>query len=180
MSTPAATPIAFELQEATASPKFLDAPVPAEIRAAKNIFVESSAQSSDMYKRFITALTAWGRYTILESPDKADVIFEFNDSPLEVKILEPSSRITLWTVSDPSNGLYPEGNRNKRASHLIMNLVSEIKELSGAPLSDEENAALKSPSFRKSGGLLFIIITVGALALAAGVVLALHGRGRKA
>ena len=69
-----------------------------------------------------------------DSPEKADVIFDFRDSPVQITVLKPSSRVTLWTVSDPLNGAYPESSQ-KRASLQIENIVCSLKEIVGVPLT---------------------------------------------
>jgi hypothetical protein len=44
----------------TLAPQTAAAPVPAEVRAAKKVFVESNASSGDRYNGFVAALKAWG------------------------------------------------------------------------------------------------------------------------
>jgi len=131
-----------------------------------------------MYNRFVAALKAWGYYTLVDSPENTDVIFGFQGAPLKVTIKQPSSAITLWTVSDPLNGLYPGGSK-RRASLEIENLVSALKEVVGVPLTTEETAALKPATFRHTGAFVVLISILGGLAAAAVITLALHSRAKE-
>jgi hypothetical protein len=154
------------------------APVPAEIRIAKKVFVENQGVSVDRYNGFVAALKAWGYYTLVDSPEKADVIFGFENAPLEVTIRQPSSTITLWTISDPLNGVYPRGGK-KRASLEIENIVSAIKELVGVPLTIDEQAALKPTAVRHTATFVVLVSILGGLAAAAAITLALHSRAKE-
>ena len=154
------------------------APVPPEVRTAKKVFVENDGASIDMYNRFVAALKAWGYYTLVDSPENTDVIFGFQGAPLKVTIKQPSSAITLWTVSDPLNGLYPGGSK-RRASLEIENLVSALKEVVGVPLTTEETAALKPATFRHTGAVVVLISILGGVAAAAVITLALHSRAKE-
>jgi hypothetical protein len=174
----AATPILGESQATLAPQTIAAAPVPAEVRTAKKVFVESHASSGDMYNGFVAALKVWGYYTLVDSPQNADVIFDFQDAPLEVTIRQPSSKITLWTVSDPLNDPYP-GGRKKREALEVENLVSAIKEVVGAPLTAEDQVALKPVTFRHSDGFVVLISILGALAAVAIITLALHSRAKE-
>ena len=175
-----ALPVVAGSQATMAAQVVAAAPVPAEVRTAKKVFVESDASSGniDMYSRFVAALRTWGYYTIVDSPEKADVIFGFRDLPLEVTVLEPLSGMILWTVSDPLNGVYPKSSK-KRASREIENIVSALKEMTGEPLTTEETTALQPVTFRHKGGFVVLVCVLGGLAAAAALVLVLHGRAKE-
>jgi hypothetical protein len=173
-----AMPVIVKPQAETAAQTTAAAPVPAMVRKAKKVFVESHAGSSDMYNRFVTALNTWGYYTIVDTPEEADVILDFRDSPLEVTVLQPSSGVILWTVNDPLNGAYPQ-SRKKRESLEIENIVSSLKGMAGVPLTSEDMAALKPVTFRHNGGFVVLVSVLGGLAVAAVLVLVLHGRAKE-
>ena len=55
-----AMPVAVEAQTTTASQAVAPGPIPAKVRTAKRVFVQSDAVSRDMYNRFVVALRTWG------------------------------------------------------------------------------------------------------------------------
>jgi hypothetical protein len=150
-------------------------PAPSDLLKAKKIFVGNEGASPEIYTRFVAELNAWGRYTLVDSPAQADVIFGLREEPLSVLVLEPSSKIVLTTVS--ASYVPVERDQDKEATMAAQNLVSAIKQLVRTPLSPQETAQITPPQVGKHQGLIVTIVILGSLAIAGGVVAALHGRG---
>jgi hypothetical protein len=137
--------------------------------------MENASGSPETYTRFVATLTAWGRYTLVNSPTEADVIFAFHDEPLSVVMIEPSAQVVLTTVS--ASYVPPQRDRDKEATLAAQNLVIAIKQLVGEPLSAQETAQITPPVVGKHAGLIVTIVIVGSLAIAGVVFAVLHGRG---
>ncbi len=50
------------------------APLPTKVLTAKTIYIENASGRADMADKAYTELRAWGRYQIVQTKDKADVI----------------------------------------------------------------------------------------------------------
>lgn len=161
--------------EAGKAQEVVSPPAPSDVVNAKKVFVEDEGASPETYSRFVAALSAWGRYTLVRSPSEANVIFAFHDEPLSVTVIEPSTQVVVTTVSAPYVPL--RRDQNQEATLAAQNLVSAIKQLVGAPLSAQEIAQITQPVVGKHSGLIVSIVIVGSLAIAGGVFALLHGRG---
>lgn len=150
-------------------------PAPSDVLNAKKIFVGNEGASAEIYTRFVAELNAWGRYTVVGSPAQADVIFELREDPLSVVMIEPSSKVVLTTVS--ASYVPPQRDQDTEETLAAENLISAIKQLVGTPLTAQETNQLTPPEVGKHQGLIVTIAIVGSLAIAGGVVAALHGRG---
>lgn len=150
-------------------------PPPLDLLNAKRVFVQNNAASPVMYSHFLAGLRAWGRYSLVDSPARADVVFEVRDEPLSVVVVQPSTNVILATVSAPD--VPPQRNQVDEETAEAENLVSAMKQFVGVPLSAQETSALTPPVKNKHGGLIFGCSVAASLAIAAGVVLLLHGRG---
>ncbi|MGA7217905.1 MAG: hypothetical protein WBX38_06300, partial [Candidatus Sulfotelmatobacter sp.] len=91
------------------------APRPAQILAAKKVFISNaSGESYDLffsapdqpYEQFYAGLKTLGRYELVASPAEADLVLEIHFVParateeayIELVFLDPKTRITLWTI----------------------------------------------------------------------------------
>lgn len=104
------------------------------------------------YNEFYTAIKDWGHYDLVSSPGEADLVFEVSwvfttpnaftapnaklsitDSyPLgevRVVLIDPKTRITLWTVKESIRGAMLLGNRNKNFDQAMNTVVSRLKSL---------------------------------------------------
>jgi hypothetical protein len=121
-------------------------PVPPQVLTAKNVFVESDVPPNDPYlKAFTAALTTWGYYHLVDTPQAADVVFDFHDQEangIYVTLHPPNSKVILWTVTDPHYGLYGYDGQ-KRVTELTRNLISTFKQLNQIPLTPAETTALR-------------------------------------
>jgi hypothetical protein len=142
----------------------------------------------DIYK----ALTAWGRYRLVSSPDQADLIFQLrevstlttmsgtddtvytvNNPTFQLTIVDPKSSVTLWTITSPVS---LAGGKETRTRWLFIsetNLISRIKVVAGEPLAPLETADLTTvPKIHTTRTAL--LITGGAIAFGVGGGLLLH------
>jgi hypothetical protein len=117
------------------------APIPSDLLKAKKIYLEDKSSSPDLYAQFASAMTAWGYYTLVASPAQADVVFDFEDQPLSIAMVRPSTQIVLWTI-----GARPDTPAQRTQAETdalqVQGLVSSIKQLNGAPLTPQETATI--------------------------------------
>lgn len=122
------------------------APIPPQVLHAKNVFIETAASPTDAYfKAFTAALTAWGYYHLVSTPQAADIVFTFHDEDANgvyVTLHPPSSPVILWTLTDPHYGLY-RSDGPRRVAALTRNLLSAFKQLNQVPLTPAETTALR-------------------------------------
>lgn len=97
-----------------------EAPVPAQILAAKRIFIPNEGRecvefdqagfpggSNRAYDEFYAAMKRWGRYRIVDAPSKADLVFRFSftcpsdNAQFRLTILDAKTGIELWGVTEP-------------------------------------------------------------------------------
>lgn len=145
-----------------------DAPVPAQIAAARTVFLTNSGADAnfpvDETKAFndvYAALQSWGHYQFVTSPAQADLIFDLHDiAPLtdvtggrggvysisspafQLVIVDAKTNVTLWTVTSPVDIAGRSKARAQWYSLAVTNLVSRVKVLAGQPLSAAESADL--------------------------------------
>jgi hypothetical protein len=146
VGVPATIPASTEDQPASEPQTIADAPVPPEVRTAKTVYVRNDGANGDMYNRFVAALSAWSYYTLVDAPEKANLIFDLRDSQFEsdlaVTVVQRSSNVTLWAVSDPLYDAYPL-SKEKLKSRKIQDLVSGLKQMDGVPLTAAEGSSLR-------------------------------------
>jgi hypothetical protein len=176
------------------------APVPSQIQQAQTIFLTNSGSDPnfpiDATKAFndiYAALKTWGRYKLVNSPDQADLVFKLKDiapitevtgnrggvysvaSPaFQLTILDPKSRITLWTITSPVNVAGKNEVLTRWVSIAETNLVSRIKVVAGQPLSPEETADLTTVPQHHNARTLLIVGGVVVGAAVAGALIAHH------
>jgi hypothetical protein len=133
------------------------APVPVQIAAARKVFISNGGEQSNYedvhdnwfaggpnraYNQFYAAIKTSGRYEILPAPAEADLILEISftkrlagatDSQFKVAILDPKTRILLWTITVYVEPAGMPKNREKNYNSAMTALVDELKNLSSAP-----------------------------------------------
>ncbi|MDP9052620.1 MAG: hypothetical protein M3O31_18155 [Acidobacteriota bacterium] len=174
------------------------APVPAQIAAAHTVFLSNAGtdtsfpiDATQAYNDVYKALQTWGRYQLVASPDKADLIFQLrgvstlstygsddsvytvNSPAFQLTMVDPKSSVTLWTITSP---VALAGSKQTLARWVAIaetNLVSRIKVVAGDQLGSSETADLTTvPNFHH--GRAALIIVGGTVALAVGGGLLLH------
>ena len=137
------------------------APVPAQIAAAKKVFIsngsvetgsyEISAKIGDAdrpYNQFYAAMKAWGHYELVSSPAEADLVFELRflaplsasgeglssfRPQLRLTILDARTHFILWTVTQPVRDATLPKNFVKNFNQGISDLANDIARLAGQP-----------------------------------------------
>jgi hypothetical protein len=174
------------------------APVPAQIAAARTVFLSNAGadtsfpvDATQAYNHVYKALQAWGHYQLVGSPDTADLIFQLrgvstlstygsddsvytlNSPAFQLTIVDPQSNVTLWTITSP---VALAGSKQTLARWVAIsetNLVSRIKVVAGEQLGSRESADLTTvPNFHR--GRATLIIVGGTVAFAVGGGLLLH------
>ena len=153
----------------------LPPPPPRDLLNARRVFVQNNGVSPVMYSHFLSDIRLWGHYSFADSPKQADVVFEVHDEPLSVVVVGASTNVILATVSVPN--VPPQTDQSQEETTAAQNLVSAMKQFVGVSLSPAEKLALTPPKQNKHAGLIFGCVVAGSLAIAAGVVLLLRGRG---
>ena len=132
------------------------APVPAQITAAKKVFVSNAGGVSfgtvfeevvfnggpdRPYNQFYDAMKSWGRYEMVATPADADVILKvrwaLSDTglklpvlgQLDVEITDPRTNATLWTLDEYVRGAILLGNRDKNFDRAMNTIVNRMKKL---------------------------------------------------
>jgi hypothetical protein len=146
-------------------------PVPAQIMAAKKVFVSNATGETTLvgsrarapiynptYDEFYAALKSWGRYELVSAPADADLIFElhFNlaggvlDStvPITVKsvqfqvvILDPKTHVLLWEVTQGMQQANRDAAARKNHAQAMTNLIESVKKLSAQPVAAADSAS---------------------------------------
>ena len=107
------------------------------------------------YDEFYAAMKGWGRYQLVSSPADADVVFRisfrFSDTglewifdqkgvtpvlgPLQLAIVDPKTRVALWTIVEYVPAAILLGNRDKNFDQSMNTLVDRLKKLVAPPKS---------------------------------------------
>jgi hypothetical protein len=125
------------------------APLPSQIVTAKKIFIsntgggfDSSAWSGGpdrIYNEIYAAMKSWGRYELVSAPGDADLVLDVNvirDSVVwqfKLEILDPKTRIVLWTQYEPIKVTVSQKTRDKNFDDTINKLVTDLKTLTAQP-----------------------------------------------
>jgi hypothetical protein len=138
------------------------APIPVQILTGRRAFISNAASSSPMgvpgliYDDFYADVSKWGKFTLVNNPSDADLIFEirfgmsledtFRPSTgprlpaVRLAILDPKTHVTLWVFRE----FVKTANRDSTARHnldtAILLLLDDVKKLSQTPVSGEGNA----------------------------------------
>jgi hypothetical protein len=73
------------------------APLPAKVLAAKTVFIQNDSGHAEIADKAYRALSAWGRYQIVDSSAKADLIVILAIGKGEIKSIQHSSTSTFDT-----------------------------------------------------------------------------------
>lgn len=137
------------------------APVPPAIAAARKVFISNagadnlsrivfSGAPNRCYNDFYRQVQALDRFEIVSNPAEADIVLEislrFSEARvnntirqwlLRLRILDPKTRIVLWSfdASSEQGGVRATSDRNLDVA--MNQIVSDLKALAGAPPSGE-------------------------------------------
>lgn len=143
------------------SPVVAPAPVPAQIAAAKKIFISNTGGESfesvidqtvfnggpdRPYNQFYAAIKTWGRYELVSSPADADLVLEISWAisdtglklpvlgQLRVVIVDPKTHVTLWSFAEYVRGAILLGNRDKNFDQAMNSIVTRMKGITNLPV----------------------------------------------
>jgi len=175
-----------------------NSPVPAQIASAHTVFLTNAGADPNFpidptqtYTNVYAALQSWGRFQLVNTPAKADLIFQLRDvSPIagvvgdrngvysynspayQLTIVDPHTNVPLWTVTSP---VYLTGKNQVLARWValsITNLISRIKVVAGEPLSSAESADLTTfPANHFKRNAIIITSAVIGAGVAGGLIL---------
>jgi hypothetical protein len=132
-------------QTASEAPR---APLPAQIVTAKTVFISNAGAGLDKnYNEFYAAIKNWGRYELLAAPANADLVLEIsfasqitdvggskesgcssrNESHFRLQLLDPKTRIVLWTNTETIEPFFLQKTGEKNTSDAIKRLVEDLK-----------------------------------------------------
>jgi hypothetical protein len=131
------------------------APVPAQIFAAKKVFISNAGEdrySSDeplfdggpdrTYNQFYAAMKDLARYELVGTPGEADLFFEIRftspqqylgsnttvvDAQFRLIIRDPKTNAILWGVAEHADWAFLKSNRNKNFDKAMAKLVDDVK-----------------------------------------------------
>ena len=140
------TPVLRLQAQTTVAPA---APLPAQILTAKKVFISNTGEGFDsrvwsggpdrIYNEFYAAMKSWGRYELVSAPGDADLVIDVNAiaNPVawqfKLEILDPKTRIVLWTQYEPIKITGLQKKRDKDLDDATNNLVADLKALTAQP-----------------------------------------------
>jgi hypothetical protein len=139
---------ALEAQQAKETPT---APVPVQILTAKKVFISNASGEcgvsycpvpSQPYNEFYAVVKSWGRYEIVSTPAAADLVFEIHFTPIPqvgLVILDPETRITLWTFVELVHPASRPATGRKNFDKAMTTLVDDVKKLVTPSAADAPN-----------------------------------------
>jgi len=112
-----------------------------------------------LYNQFYAALQGWGRYQLITNPAEADLVLAVsfsnpftgdnsqtgngftrpavgrpvNDPQFRLTIIDPGTRVTLWTFTEHVQFAQLQGNRDKNFDQAVAALVNDLKNVAGQP-----------------------------------------------
>ena len=180
-------------QAATQTP-----PPPARIASAHTVFLTNAGadpsfpiDSTQSFNDIYAGLKKWGHFQLVDSPEKADLIFElhgvapvsgvtgvdgdissYTSPAYQLTIRDPGNNAVLWTITSP---VVLAGRKRELARWVTQsetNLISRIKVVSGEPLTTAESDGLTTmPKFHTGRAMLLVFGIPVVAAVAGGLIL---------
>ncbi len=142
-------------------PPVAAAPVPAQIAAARRVFIANAGTDVDAqeiffkrsdeppeeaYNRFYSAMQSWNRYELVAAPSDADLVFElrftapkslngtmsFFEPQFDLNIVDAKSHFLLWSMTGPVEPAYRKATWRKNFDAGLDALMERLKKLSPA------------------------------------------------
>jgi hypothetical protein len=118
-----------------------------------------SGGADRLYNQFYAAMKDWGRYQLAASPAEADLVLAISfsnqfvgenvpkgdgaptpvlgraltDPQLRLTVVDPGTRVTLWTFTEHVQFALLQGNRDKNFDRALTNLMNNIRNVAGQP-----------------------------------------------
>ncbi len=125
------------------------APVPAQIQAAKKVFISNAGGElkdwftggpNRHYDEFYAAMKDWGHYQLVAAPADADLIFEIHATGLylsereeipkfELAIYDPRTHVVLWALAERLDLAIRKGHRDANFDRAMDKLMQRVKQL---------------------------------------------------
>jgi hypothetical protein len=110
-----------------------------------------------LYNHFYAALQSWGRYQLVGNPAESDLVLAVSfsnpftgdncqrgstqsvvsgpvsDPQFRLTIIDPVTRVTLWTLTEHVQFAVLQGNRDKNFDQALAALVNDLKNVAGQP-----------------------------------------------
>ena len=109
-----------------------------------------------LYNQFYAAVQGWGRYQLVTNPAESDLVLAVSfsvpftgdstysgnsrvaggavsDPQFLLTIIDPTTRVTLWTFTEHLQVAILQGNRDKNFDQALAALVNDLKNVSGQP-----------------------------------------------
>jgi len=109
-----------------------------------------------LYNQFYAALQGWGRYQLVTNPAESDLVLtvsfsnpftgensptgnqrvvggSVSDPQFRLTIIDPTTRVTLWTFTEHVQSALLSGNRDKNFDQALDALVNDLKNVAGQP-----------------------------------------------
>jgi hypothetical protein len=178
-----------------AAPIAKPAPIPAQIRSARTIFVSNGGGSNYFniytdgpdraYNSFYAELQQENRYELVGSPSQADLIFEIRaiapavgedhgavgyNPQLILSIQDPKTHAVLWTTSANVRAIGLQASRDRKFDASIAVLVDRMDQVTGQTLTRAQLKAMNSNVRMATAAKVFI-----AVAIAVGVGMTSYG-----
>jgi hypothetical protein len=125
------------------------APIPSQILTAKKVFISNTGGGFDarvwsggpdrIYNEFYAAVKSAGIFEIVPAPGVADLVLDVNviANPVvwqfKMDILDPKTRIVLWTKYEPLKITVTQKTRDKNFDDTIDKLAGDLKALIAQP-----------------------------------------------
>jgi len=173
------------------------APVPPQVLSAHTVFVSNGGGSNYFdiftggpdrpYNTFYGDLQKANRYQLVSSPAQADLVFEIRGSApavgdvdnvgynpqLTLSILDPQTKVVLWTTSDNVRAYGTQKGRDRGLDQSVDVLVDKLAVVTGQPLTAEQAKAVHNNSRMPTAAKVFIFAGI-----AAGAAIAAYGAYR--
>jgi hypothetical protein len=135
-------------------------PIPAQILAAKKVFIANgggdeshyeeasySGRPDRAYNEFYAAMKTWGRYELVAAPGDADLVFEIRLTVFQLQrervlsddrivIRDPKTHETLWGLTEHARGAVLLSNRDKNFEQALAALIAEVQRIAGPAVAD--------------------------------------------
>jgi hypothetical protein len=179
-----ALPTANAQQPAPAAP----APVPPQVLSAHAVFVSNGGGSNYFnmftggpdraYNTFYADLQKANRYQLVSAPAQADLIFEIRaiapaigdvgnvgyNPQLILSILDPQTKVILWTTSANVRALGTQKSRDKGFDQSVDVLLDKLGQVTGQPLTTEQAKAVHNNSRMPTSMKVFLFVGIAATA----------------
>jgi hypothetical protein len=120
------------------------APVPAQIGAAKRVFISYNggingyvAKDDRTYDHLYAAMKDWGRYELVAAPADADLVLEASLVGVNIRlaVLDPKTHVVLWAFAHRMGGF-----RGMDDEGTITKIVDDFKKLDARAKAAAESA----------------------------------------